>query len=325
MRLDDVRAWFSAHGVPCSWMVQRVGGKRIYQKLRPPTPERIDIAPLELAIVIPDVHLGWGNDAFRYNDPLRAHRLERFLDKVAALRAAVGGKLDLVQLGDWYDFWRAPNVSAFEAKANIEAQYQGIVARARELGMRHCIGNHDAKLVNPELRAGLDVEIVRTLGSDHRVLCLHGHDTETLASIAVDESLPALGLGIVTVLTSAPVLGPVAALLQRVIEGSSKEPWVDSPESVPWPRASVPGPARWAAPWVGRTSAAQLGAAIAGFELCASREIQVALVGHSHRPGISWSPVAGRRVPVIDVGSWTYGRAEFAVVCSDGIGLARLR
>jgi hypothetical protein len=68
----------------------------------------------------------------------------------------------------------------------------------------------------------------------------------------------------------------------------------------------------------------QLGAAISGFELCIGREMQVALVGHSHRPGISWSPVAGRRVPVVDVGSWTYGRAEFAVVCPDGIGIGRL-
>jgi hypothetical protein len=50
----------------------------------------------------------------------------------------------------------------------------------------------------------------------------------------------------------------------------------------------------------------------------------VAFVGHSHRPGISWCPVASRRVPLIDVGSWTYGRAEFAVVCADGVGLARL-
>jgi UDP-2,3-diacylglucosamine pyrophosphatase LpxH len=278
-----------------------------------------------VAIIVPDVHLGWGNDAFRYNDPARAQRLERFLDTVAALRAAVGGRLDIVQLGDWYDFWRSPSVTPAEAKHNIEAQYPGVVSRARELGVRHCIGNHDARLTQPELRAGLDVEIVRTVGHGHRVLCLHGHDTETLASIAVDESTARLGLNIVTALTSTPVLGPLAALIQRVVDGSSKEPWIDSAESLPWPNAKVPGPAGWAAPWVGRGNAVPLGAAVSGFELCASRELQVVFVGHSHRPGIAWCPVAGRRVPVVDVGSWTYGRTEFAVVCPDGVGLARLR
>jgi hypothetical protein len=120
------------------------------------------------------------------------------------------------------------------------------------------------------------------------------------------------------------LLGVLGSFVQRVIDGSSKDPWSENPASVPWPKAAVPGPAGWAAPWVGRSSAVQLGAAISGFELCVSQEMQVVLVGHSHRPGISWSPVAGRRVPVVDVGSWTYGRAEFAVVCPDGIGIGRL-
>jgi hypothetical protein len=324
MNLDDVKAWFAAQHLPFSWLVQPLPQKRYFQKIHPPAGKSIEMAPLEAAIVIPDVHLGWGNDVFRYNDFGRAQRLERFLDVVATFRNFVGGKLDVVQVGDWYDFWRSPGFTHAQAKAIIESQYPGVVSRARDLGVRHCVGNHDAAFAELDSRHGLDVEIVRTLGTTHRVLCLHGHDTETLASIAVDGTAPSIGLNIINLLNSAAPMGMLGALFQRIVDGSSKDPWSDSPASLPWPKADVPGPTGWAAPWVGRDNATALGAAIAGFELCVQGEVQVVLLGHSHRPGISWSPVAGRRVPVVDIGSWTYGRAEFGVVCPDGIGIAAL-
>jgi hypothetical protein len=324
MKLEEIKLWFSDNGVACSWLVQSLGKKRYYQKLRPPSDQLIDIAPLEAAIVLPDMHLGWGNDIFRYNDPDRARRLEHFLDVLLALRAAVGNQLEVVQLGDWYDFWRSPALTPEQSKAAIEAQYPGVVARAAKLGVRHCIGNHDAALVEPALRRGLDEQIVRTLGTAHRVLCMHGHDAKTLESIAVDGETCGLGLNICSLLSSAPIVGPLGALVQRLCDGSSREPWSSSALSKPWPEAKLRGPAGWAAPWVTRDMAVQLGEAIAGIERCMGREMQAVFVAHTHRPGISWSPVATRRVPLIDVGSWTYGRAEFAVVCPDGVGLARL-
>lgn len=325
MRLDDVKNWFSGAHLPFSWLIQNDGKKRYFQKLRPPQGQTIEMAPLEAAIVIPDVHLGWGNDVFRFNDPRRELRLERFFDVLGTFRNHLHGKLEIVQVGDWYDFWRSPGFTHQNAKAMIESQYPGVVARARNLGVRHCVGNHDAALAGADIRRGMDVEVVRTLGSAHRVLCMHGHDTETLASILVDGTAEAIGLNILNLFNSAvPVLGALGAFVQRVIDGSSEDPWSSNPASIPWLKAAVQGPAGWAAPWVGRDSATQLGAAISGFELCVGSEVQVVLLGHSHRPGISWSPVAGRRVPVVDVGSWTYGRAEFAVVCPDGIGIGRL-
>jgi len=325
MLLDDVLAWFGTQGLASAWLIQDDPPKRYFQKVRPPAGTTLDIAPLEVAIVVPDVHLGWGNDVFRFNNPTRERRLEHFLDMVGALRSHVQGKLDIVQVGDWYDFWRSPGFTSSQAKAIIESQYPGVVSRARSLGVRHCVGNHDAAFAEVDIRRGLDVEIVRTLGDAHRVVCFHGHDTETLASIAVDGTATSIGLNILNLFNSTvPLLGGLGSFVQRVIDGSSKDPWSDSPASVPWPKAAVQGPTGWAAPWVARDSAAQLGAAISGFELCVQHEVQVVIIGHSHRPGISWSPVAGRRVPIVDVGSWTYGRAEFAIVCPDGIGIARL-
>jgi hypothetical protein len=325
MLLKDVKQWFSDNHLPLAWRIEPDGKKNYYGILRPPAGSLIGIAPLEAAIVIPDVHLGWGNDVFRFNDPTRERRLERFLDAIGSLKSFLAGSLDVVQVGDWYDFWRSPGFTHSKAKAIIESQYGGVVQRARDLGVRHCIGNHDAAFAEVDSRQGIDVEIVRTIGSDHRVLCLHGHDTATLGSIAVDGTAPSIGLNILNIFnTAVPLLGAVSSLVQRAVDASFADPWSAEPHSLPWPKASVLGPNGWAAPWVARDGARQLGAALSGFELCVQGEVQVAFVGHSHRPGISWSPIAGRRVPVIDVGSWTYGRSEFAVVCPDGIGLASL-
>jgi UDP-2,3-diacylglucosamine pyrophosphatase LpxH len=325
MQLEEVPAWFAKQGLPISWLIQKDGRKNYFQRLRPPTGTALDIAPLEIAIVIPDVHLGWGNDVFRFNDPTRERRLERFLDRVSDLKQHVNGNLEVFQVGDWYDFWRSPGVTHSQAKAIIESQYRGVVSRARNLGVKHCVGNHDAALAEADIRHGMDVEIVRSIGASKRVICLHGHDTASLASIAVQDTGRTIGLNIFNVFNStAPLLGAIGAFVQRAIDGSSIDPWSSNPASIPWDKAAVPGPTGWGAPWVGRGSTIELGAALSGLELCIDRELQLAFVGHSHRPGVSWSPIAGRRVPVIDVGSWTYGRSEFAVVCPDGAGVAQL-
>lgn len=325
MNLEEIKAWFEPR-LPIDWLTRKIKNETYYERLRPPAGTKLELAPTEVAIVLPDVHLGWGNDVFRYNNPQRERRLERFFDVCRELKAHVGGALEVVQVGDWYDFWRAPGLTAAKAKSIIEAQYPGVVRRARELGVKHCIGNHDAAFVRPEIRKGIDAEIVRTLGQSHQILCLHGHDTETLGSIAVNGTAEAIGLNILNIVNSTvPGLGLLGSVLQRVFDASSQDPWSSNPNSLPWQPAVVPGPKGWGAPWVGRDSAVNLGGAVRGFELCVRQEVQVVLVGHSHRPGISWSPVAQRRVPVVDVGSWTYGRSEFAVVCPDGIGLARLR
>jgi UDP-2,3-diacylglucosamine pyrophosphatase LpxH len=322
MLLEQVKTWFAAHSLPFEW--RREGKIPAYSLLAPPKQTQLDLGSTKVGIVIPDCHLGWGNDVFRYNDQSRERRLERFLDAVALLRDALSGALTAVQLGDWYDFWRSPGITPAEAKRLIEEQYPGVVERARRLPLLHCVGNHDAELLRPGIGAGLDVEIVRTIGTPS-ILCVHGHDRTTFESIAVDGTWESLGLNVLNLVNSAPGIGRFGSLIQKCLDQSFAEPTSDDMTSLPWDAAKVGGPNDWLAPWVDRSGAAQLGQSIRGYELCVDRKVQALLIGHSHRPGISWSPVTQtRRVPVIDVGSWTYGRAEFAVVCSDGIGLAAL-
>ena len=44
---------------------------------------------------------------------------------------------------------------------------------------------------------------------------------------------------------------------------------------------------------------------------------RLVIVGHTHRPGVGWFARGDQLVPVVDVGSWTYGRSQFAI-CVEG-------
>jgi hypothetical protein len=126
-----------------------------------------------------------------------------------------------------------------------------------------------------------------------------------------------------------PVLGGVAAALQRYFDASLQDPIFETlaHTSVAWPSAptGTVAPSGWLAPWVVRDGAMQLGEPLLGWEQGVGQPLLAGIVGHSHRPGISWTEVDfERRIPLVDVGSWTYGRTSFGVVAADGIGVAEI-
>lgn len=324
MTVDDVFQWFVGNGAPLEWRREFAADLCI---LRPPAGTTLDLGAIEVGIVLPDMHLGWGNDVFTFNDPNRKVALEGFLQVLASLRDTVGPTaFRAIQLGDYYDFWRSPGVTSQQARAMIEDQYRGVIDAGLALPLAHCIGNHDCALVNPANRPpGMDVQIVQPLGS-HSIMCFHGHDAASLQAINVNGLVDSIGLKLVSLLSDLPIAGPVTDWVQRIVDDSVYEPWLGSSDSKPWGRAVVAGPPGWSAPWVDRVNAIDLGGAVRGIELCMNQRVQIAIVGHSHRPGISWCPItANRRAALVDVGSWTYGRKEFAIVCADGLGLVRLQ
>jgi len=327
MKLTEAQAWFQAHGLAVSWR-QDIGldGKLADAILRPPPGASIPLDPLGLAIVVPDIHLAVGNDPFRFNDVNRARRLEGFLRALLALRDELGGQFqgfDCVQLGDFYDLMRAPGLSAHAKRANIDAQYPQVMQLCRALPMLHCIGNHDKDFwLEPPPTDEANYALARTLGSP-QLLCFHGHDKVTMFNIVVHNWAETLALTALNVINTLPLLGEFTAWLQATGDQSLEDDAIDETTSEAWDEG-VQGPVGWTAPWVARADAADLGNVIRGFEKGLGQQVQVAFIGHSHRPGISWAPVATRRVALIDVGSWTYGRTEFAIVATDGIGLAHL-
>ena len=327
MLLNDAKQWFQAHGLPCAWRHDvDLDGNTADAILRPPAGSSIPLDPLGLAIVVPDLHLATGNDIFHFNDDAHALRLERFLRALVSLRDELTGQFSgfaCVQLGDFYDLMRAAGLDANEKRKNIDAHYPEIMKLCRALPMLHCIGNHDKDFwLSPPPTDQANYAIARTLGSGN-MLCFHGHDKVTLFNIVEHNRAETLGLTLLNAINTVPLLGIFSSWLQANGDKSLQDENFNTTASLPWARGSQ-GPAGWTAPWVDRGDTANLGTVIRGFEKGLNRELSVAFIGHSHRPGISWAPVAQRRVALIDVGSWTYGRAEFAIVAEDGIGLARL-
>lgn len=327
MLLAEARQWFAQHGLPIEWR-QDIGlnGQLEDAILRPPPGVSIPLDPLGLAIVMPDMHLGVGNDPFRFNDVNRARRLERFLRGLVALRDELAQGFhgfSCVQLGDFYDLMRAPGLNAHGKRASIDAQYSAAIDLCRSLPMLHCIGNHDKDFwLQPPPVAEANYALARTLGGP-QLLCFHGHDRVTLFNIVVHNWAETLALTALNAINTLPLLGEFTAFLQAQGDKSLEDDSINDQVSLPWP-IGVQGPIGWSAPWVAHGGAADLGNVIRGFEKGLGQQVQVAFIGHSHRPGISWTQVATRRVALIDVGSWTYGRTEFAIVASDAIGLARL-
>lgn len=317
MLLDEVKSFFEAAGVALEWRIDN-GRPAV---LRPPASRPLEVGT---AVVIGDLHLGVGDDVFRYHDPERHGRFERFLDVLHGL-ARRSPDFKALQVGDWYDFWRVPPGTPEAVRRAVDAQYPGIAARARSLPLLHCIGNHDSQLAAaPPPPSEYDCAVFRLVGQEG--ICFHGHDAATLRDLVSEAKGRDIGVAIVNAINQIPSVGRLTYLLQRAADDSFQDPYLEaSAASKPWPPALVPGPDGWDAPWVAREQAADLGVLIAGMQEILGRQLAIAFVGHTHRPGISWMPVGARRVPLVDVGSWTYGRAELAIVARDGVGLARLR
>jgi hypothetical protein len=328
MRTDDIAAFFAAQGLPLHWLVDG-GGRPLRALLANGQPLALHV---DAAVVIPDVHLGIGRgDSFQETDATRVTRLERFLDVLARLRDSMpAGRFAAVQLGDFFDVMRTsqPGASFEDRLAIVLRAYPDVTRAATALPLLHCIGNHDHELFDhrAELPAlGINAHIVRAIGPG--VLAFHGNDFVSLADIELDVEYQTWLLSLVQSLVQMPLVGGAVAALQRVFDASLQDPVFGntSQTSVAWPAApaSASLPVGWSAPWVVRDGAAQLGVPLLGWEKGVGRQLDLAILGHSHRPGIGWTQVDfDRRIPLVDVGSWTYGRTNFAVVGTDGVGLA---
>ena len=330
MTLDQIAQFFLGQGVPFRWLSE-AGGASMQAVLTDGSSLALSV---DAAIVIPDVHLGIGQgDSFQEGDAGRTARLERFLAALAQLRQTLEpGRFAAVQLGDFFDVMRtsAPAAS-FEDRLGIVLQaYPTVASQATALPLLHCIGNHDHELFDhrAELgRFGINAHIVRALGPG--VLAFPGNDIVSLENIQLSVDYQTWLLSLVQSVVTMPVVGDAVEALQRFFDTSLADPIFTDLDhtSLPWPPAPAGAavPAGLSAPWVVRDDAAQLGVPLLAWEQSVRQDLRVGIVGHSHRPGISWTEVAdGQSIPLVDAGSWTYGRTSFAVVGSDGVGVAEL-
>ncbi len=284
-------------------------------------------------VVVPDVHLasGAGGDIFRGANGTANARLVSLLSGILKI-APQFPDLVVVQLGDLYDVWRAYPGYATHPSSDyriIEGAYGDAVGLLTEqLNARVCVGNHDASLAlfPPKWARDANGASNGQLAYGHllaasRVLAFHGHQEDTLAQAMASQG----GSGLVRLATEVDRLSnPLSLAIQRTVdlatdffgdgEPSLAAAIADTANAM-WPIAPPPTDAqgfqspRWSAR-AGRDTLEKLVGAL-GY----AAGLKMVIVGHSHRPGVCGMLINDKLVPLVDVGSWVWGRSQFAIVC----------
>lgn len=294
-------------------------------------------------IAIPDVHVSDGSpgDIFLNGNPQNVARFTATLEAINDFLDVEGARASVLQLGDWYDVWRAigadTDQSRFSKIENVPA-YQRLLELDATLGLAHLIGNHDASFTHalPDRRVAQGDRFrfgFGLLNSKGRIFSLHGHQVDTVQGTpSPDVEQRAVWLGTL----AAKYLTSEARNLQRFLDAEGADAgavldWLTAlvglnrPDPVPDPRARMGAPgAGVLGSFVERESTKEL-VAIAVLA-CKQRypapnALELLVVGHSHKPCLAWTPHPdnGRPVVVVDAGSWVYGAAQLLFGAGDRV------
>lgn len=330
-RLHGFRLTLQSYGYDLRLASARVsGGASVPVMVRFPTPLIGD----QSLVVLPDVHLGAGDegDVFYCGSAENPRRLAAVLRTMRDYTRA-NAPTTLLQLGDWYDVWRAIGKDATSSQySRIDSvpAYQEILGLDVGIELAHAYGNHDASFTHalPDRRVA-DRDRFRfgwsLLGSRGKVFALHGHQADDIAgqpNAPGDQRAVWLGTLAADYLSSefrnleeymdkqGNLAGAEAWLLSLV--GLNRE----DPQATGRPRQDAPSDGQpWGADFVKREAMARLVkiAQAAADRLYTDAEpLSLLVVGHSHAPCVGWTPhpTTGKPVVVIDCGSWVYGAAQ---------------
>jgi hypothetical protein len=277
-------------------------------------------------LVLPDLHLGDGGDSdiFRGAEglgPTHRQRFESFLSAVVLAKAELATRqqrLSVVQLGDCYDVWRA-----FPFHEHVPGRTYSAIRTAYtriesllidDLDTRFCVGNHDAILAQypPDwaFTSGARLAYSQRFCAG-RVFAFHGHQGDVLSDqLAGQHGQFWVALGS----TLSAIMNPAGIALQQLID--QQEDTYPGDEDGGWPVGAAPTrPTRFECRrWSDYQGRPERFRKMLETVPPLSQAIRLVVVGHTHRPGLSWFELGGRVIPVLDVGSWTYGRSQFAII-----------
>jgi len=286
-------------------------------------PAGVLAAPL---IAIPDCHLsdaGEGDEFFD-DDHENIDRLEGVL---RAITAFVERHPDacVVQLGDWFDLWRASSGAIQDAPA-----YKTILELDAALGLRHIVGNHDATFVNEVPRLRQDDASAFRLGDFlmPSVFAIHGHQGHVASPdhddfdeivVAAATTVARFFPGVRTIEefidSDLDVDDALKALVHKTFGTAHGDP---APAARPRDaRTGAPDPE---APFVVRENADVIAAIVANVATMTKQPMpKLVLVGHSHNPCVAWSNVAESPTILVDAGACVFGRFNLLLGAGDRI------
>lgn len=285
-------------------------------------------------VAFPDMHLSGfsAGDIFRGTDPNALVRLTKILRAFTAARTSFPS-LRFVQLGDLYDVWRAyPEYRDHPTSdyRTIEDAYgEALGLLVQTLQARVCIGNHDATLAQfpPSWARRADGRVTKQLAYGHRfgarrVLAFHGHQEDTLDRLPSQDGAFFVKLATEAAKLSNPLFQSLEQKLDLVSDYfGDTDLSLHQAFSEGWPDATAPADTQGftASRWCKR-GRRELMESLLG-RLDGASELRLVFVGHSHRPGIAALQIQNRLVPIIDVGSWVWGRSQLAIATEGQLAL----
>jgi hypothetical protein len=286
-------------------------------------PAGVLTAPL---IAIPDCHLsdaGEGDEFFD-DDATNVDRLEAVLRTVGAFLERHPDAV-VVQLGDWFDLWRATTGAVQDAPA-----YKTVLELDAAIGLRHIIGNHDATFVNEVPRLRADDPSAFRLGDFlmPSVFAIHGHQGHVAgaeddgfdkvvvaAATTVARFIPGVRTIEEFIDSDLDAEDVVKTLVHKTFGTAHGDP---APAARPKDaRAGAPDPD---APFVVRENADVIAAIVANVATMNDQPMpKLVLVGHSHNPCVAWSNVAESPTILADAGACVFGRFNLLLGAGDRI------
>jgi hypothetical protein len=280
-------------------------------------------APL---IAIPDCHLSDASsgDEFYDDTPENVARLEAVLRACAAFRQR-HPDARVIQLGDWFDLWRASSGAIQDAPA-----YTTVLELDAAMGLRHIIGNHDATFVNevPLLRQG-DPSAFR-LGDFlmPSVFAIHGHQGHVASAdedgfdrvvVAAATTVARFVPGVRTleefIDSDLDAEDALKALVQKTFGTAHGDP-----PPAARPRDARPNAPDPVAPFVVRENADVITAIVANVATMTKQPMpKLILVGHSHNPCVAWSNVGDSPAILADAGACVFGRFNLLLGAGDRV------
>jgi len=313
-------------------LVREMGALLAPRVLSPNLPEglvtaRLPAGVLEAPLIaIPDCHLGDAGegDEFFDDDRENVDRLEGVLRAIAAFMERHPDAC-VVQLGDWFDLWRASSEAVQAAPA-----YQTVLELDAAIGLRHIVGNHDATFVNDIPRLRRDDPSAFRLGDFlmPSVFAIHGHqghiagadhdgfdEIVVAAATTVARFFPGVRTIEAFIDSDLDAEDALKALVQETFGTAKGDP---APAARPRdPRTGAPDPE---APFVVRENADVIAAIVANVATMAKRPMpKLVLVGHSHNPCVAWSNVGDAPTILADAGACVFGRFNLLLGAGDRI------
>lgn len=328
-RFDEFVAAFSETLAPSRYTIKptETGGVPV----RVVFPDAIFQVPL---IGIPDVHLANARegDIFLASGAEKAQRLAAVLRTVRDLMYAHPTSTQAIQLGDWFDVWRAAagdvQSTQYGAIQNA-AVYREILDLDAQIGLAHVIGNHDASFLHalPDRRVQQPHLFRLGFWLGQNVYAMHGHQSEMTppANAPSDQFFVAAAT---TLAEFIPGVTTFEAYVDRFGTGNGIKEWLlsgfgalqEDPGPQARPHDPDPAPPGVQANLVlreGRDTIARVVREVSKLTASHGRSARLVVVGHSHAPCVAVSRGGEQPTVIIDAGSWAYSQATVLLAAHD--------